>query len=300
MSAKRATSAPSSSRSGSRIVTCMPTTRPEPSRPPSSASRSSKPMPSRLRRVDGRHERAVDDVGVDVQPDAVEPAPGQRGDRVGGDGRGAALAHVAAGVDGDRLAQLRDLVGTPRGRRCARRPPPSTSGRRPSRSASGPPRPVTSATSCAGGRQGVAVGVARVREVVVAVDVEEAVAAAAGERQRGAEQDAAVAAEHEREGAGVEQRADPVGEPQRVAHLRGLVAHGLAGQRRRQVARRRDHAGVDGVEAPQQARVAQRAGELVDAGRHALGGRAQAEVGGRVERGDAMGEVRDLVRGHEP
>ena len=143
----------------------------------------------------------------------------------------------------------------------------------------------------AGGREGVVVGVARVREVVVAVDVEQAVAAAAGQRERGAEQDAAVAAEHQREGAGVEQRAHAIGEPQRVAGLRGLVAQRLAGERRREVARRRDDAGVDRVEAPQQARVAQRAGELVDAGRNALRGRAQAQVRGRVERGDALCEV---------
>jgi hypothetical protein len=62
-------------------------------------------------------------------------------------------------------------------------------------------------------------------EVGVPVEEEQAVAPAPPQRERAPEQDAAVAADHDRELAAVEHRPDGVGEPQRVVAKADRVEH---------------------------------------------------------------------------
>jgi hypothetical protein len=130
------------------------------------------------------------------------------------------------------------------------------------------------------------VGVARVPEVTVTVDEDEPVASAASERQHVSEQDAAVAAEHDREAALIEQRRQTVGQSQTEALDRRLVADAVAGRPLGEVPRRYDDTAVGSPEPLEEPLVAQRPGELVDAWDRTGVRRAQAEVRRGVDNDD--------------
>lgn len=75
------------------------------------------------------------------------------------------------------------------------------------------------------GHAAAGIAVARVAEVGVSVHVHESVPPSAGQRQPGAEEEAAVTAKHQRRLPRVEQLPDPTGQAPRVVDQRVLVAH---------------------------------------------------------------------------
>ena len=135
-----------------------------------------------------------------------------------------------------------------------------------------------------GGTDGVRV--ARMPKVAVRIDEDEPVATTAAEREHVSQQDAAVTAKHDRKRAAIEQRRQTVGQTQRETLDRQLVAHAVARFPLRVVPRRHHNTTVDGREPLEEPFVAQRAGELVDAGDRAGRRRPQAEVRRRIEDDD--------------
>ena len=85
---------PSSSNRGLKIVISIPTARPLPTASRIAASSSSQRKPSREPVVDCRHDGVVEDVAVDMDPEAVDLGPRQVLDSILGRALHAPLAHL--------------------------------------------------------------------------------------------------------------------------------------------------------------------------------------------------------------
>ncbi|BCJ54528.1 hypothetical protein Asp14428_60030 [Actinoplanes sp. NBRC 14428] len=246
---------------------------------------------ARLGRVDRRHHRRVEDVHVEVDPvaravDELFAGPlGAAGGALGPEGR------YGAGDDSGRLEVEAVFVLGPDAhhhhvdvavvgaaalhRRQVGLAPAGHQGQ-----------------VLAGGGADVR-GVAGVAEVRVAVDEDQADAAADGlaeavHREGRAEHDRAVAAEHDREFALVDDGADAVGQAAGVDGDLRCVADAVAGAPVAGVVPGRgEAAGVAGVEAAQQTLVAQGSRRLGAARHRRHGRRAQTEIGRCVEHGYA-------------
>ncbi len=245
---------------------------------------------ARARRVDRRHHGRVEHVDVDVHPEAE--AVGKLIARPGRRTTGAFGPQLRDGSHGDpgRLqvepvvvlrayAEQHD-VGVPHVR------PQAVDVGQVGLAAAGGEREIL-----AGGRTNVG-RVARVPEVGVAVDIHQAVRQLLGDRppahgESRSDQDRAVAAEDDRKLAGIDDRTDPVGQPDRVVGDLGRMADAVARPPVTGVVPwRRQAAGVAGVQASEQTLVTQRAGRLGTTRHGRRSGWTQAEVGRCVEDSD--------------